>query len=618
MLQRFLPLLLLFTIPATNLQGQVDTFSSKDDKLQVQYYTLNMLKGSMDSTRSVDTSLHLFHQFNPVYHFNKVRENLGNIHSPSFPLVFDPFTQVGFDKGFDPFGLYRLTDHNIKFYDTYTPYTKLDYSQGATKLQYLRGVHSRNITPHWNASLQFKRGVSDGFYFNQQSERTNIGINTRVKTENNRYEAHLSIIWNKFKANMNGGVFKDSVFRSYESGDKERIKVNLNEGTYQQWQERGINLTQFLFTGPEKIDTLIDPKPNDTFVNHHIKSDFYFKHSASFNRQQYGYVDKNPSEHTSYYPAIYNDSAATKDTMGLTHISTGLEFGNTKPLTLGNDSLPFLKTDFNTKIGYHIHDVYQGDKDSLIKNLDFKGQINTKLWQDFKIGLSGSVIPSGDNQGEWRFNGNVSFPLESLERITFGYRHQERQATLIQSTLSANHLKWDKDHNRISIRQPYIKLKEEDLNLTSRISYSSINGWVYWNKNINPTQYNQTINFFDINFKKYSSVGPFNFESNVTFQPEIKDLDILNFPDFVSRNTIYYQNEFIQDVLMAQIGFDYRINRAYYADDYFPAFNIFYNQSRGQVGNYPVIDVFINFRIKRFRGFFKLEHANQGIMGDNY
>jgi hypothetical protein len=49
-----------------------------------------------------------------------------------------------------------------------------------------------------------------------------------------------------------------------------------------------------------------------------------------------------------------------------------------------------------------------------------------------------------------------------------------------------------------------------------------------------------------------------------------------------------------------------------------PATGQFYNQSTVKIGNYPVVNLYANFHLKRTRFFWEYYHINQKFMNDAY
>ncbi len=69
---------------------------------------------------------------------------------------------------------------------------------------------------------------------------------------------------------------------------------------------------------------------------------------------------------------------------------------------------------------------------------------------------------------------------------------------------------------------------------------------------------------------------------------------------------------------MFQIGVDVFYKSAYYANAYLPVTQQFYIQNAIQTQGYFVGDIFMNIQLKKIRSFFKVSHANQGLLAAGY
>ena len=79
----------------------------------------------------------------------------------------------------------------------------------------------------------------------------------------------------------------------------------------------------------------------------------------------------------------------------------------------------------------------------------------------------------------------------------------------------------------------------------------------------------------------------------------------------------------IARVLSVHFGGDMRFFTSYYAPEYVPQLSQFAVQQneavKTKVGNYPLINVYANFKLKKARFFIMYSHANKGLVGgDNY
>lgn len=109
-------------------------------------------------------------------------------------------------------------------------------------------------------------------------------------------------------------------------------------------------------------------------------------------------------------------------------------------------------------------------------------------------------------------------------------------------------------------------------------------------------------------------IGPFHWDNDVTWQHSSK-ADVLPLP-MLSLYTNPYFLFTIAKVLRVEIGADMRYFTSYYAPDYSPIVNNFTvqdtSQERVKIGNYPIINAYANFAIKRVRGYINVSHVNSG------
>lgn len=67
----------------------------------------------------------------------------------------------------------------------------------------------------------------------------------------------------------------------------------------------------------------------------------------------------------------------------------------------------------------------------------------------------------------------------------------------------------------------------------------------------------------------------------------------------------------LSQVLLTQVGVDCRYHTAYYAPAYMPATGQFHNQDAVMVGNYPFMNAYANFHLKRMRFFVMYAHVSR-------
>jgi hypothetical protein len=148
-------------------------------------------------------------------------------------------------------------------------------------------------------------------------------------------------------------------------------------------------------------------------------------------------------------------------------------------------------------------------------------------------------------------------------------------------------------------------------------SFHLMNNFIYFDHTARPRQYTDVFPVLNVSLRKDISLWRFNFRNIILYQASGQQ-DILPLPDLSIYQSTWFEQTLIRDVLNMQIGFDVYYNTEYQGYAYQPATSQFYLQDERTMGNYPYLDIFINFKHKRTRVFFKAEHINSGQMEAAY
>ena len=127
---------------------------------------------------------------------------------------------------------------------------------------------------------------------------------------------------------------------------------------------------------------------------------------------------------------------------------------------------------------------------------------------------------------------------------------------------------------------------------------------------VSPKQYNKSISHLLIQANKEFFINKFGFDNSIIYQEVAQDDAILNVPKLIFRQSSYYSNHFFKKALYLQTGFTLNYFSSYYANDFNPIIGDFFVQNTMKVGDFPVLDVFLNAKIQTFRVFIKYEHIN--------
>jgi hypothetical protein len=158
------------------------------------------------------------------------------------------------------------------------------------------------------------------------------------------------------------------------------------------------------------------------------------------------------------------------------------------------------------------------------------------------------------------------------------------------------------------------------------VDISNIDNYTFFNlesivdgtKVIKPSQYTSTIQYLRLKVQKEFKLGNFALDNTIMYQNVISDEAVLNVPDIITRNTLYYSNELFKKAMTLQTGITLNYFTKYNMNGYDPLLAEFYTQNETELGGFPRLDFFINAKIRQTRIFLKAEHFNSSFTGYNY
>ena len=92
-------------------------------------------------------------------------------------------------------------------------------------------------------------------------------------------------------------------------------------------------------------------------------------------------------------------------------------------------------------------------------------------------------------------------------------------------------------------------------------------------------------------------------------------------PDLSLYSNLYLKFKLAKKVLSVELGADVRYFTKYYAPDYAPAIGQFYLQNpndRIEIGNYPIVNAYVNLHLKHTRIYAMMYHVSEGMGKSNY
>ena len=497
-----------------------------------------------------------------------------------------------------------LSSNDIKYFQVPTPLTEMVFKTVMKQGQHTDVFFTTNTSENFNFSIAFKGLRSLGNYQNILSGSKFFRLTTKYNSSNERYNFKMHFVSQGFENKENGGLNDESIL-NFESEDplfneRSKLSVKFEDATNYFSSKRYFLDHQFLLT-----------KKKDS-----VNNKFSLGHKFEYETLSSSYVQNVAS---SFYgditPGLNNvdDKAEIKTTLNefYTDLSSNF-FGKIKVIYTNYNYSYKSNSLSNEQVGFNQNE----------NAISFK--LNKNL---FNHSLKATVTKNlfGDRLGNL-INLNISSNAENNLKYNLGLniisKHPGFYYELYKSGYSD--INWENDIKQTQIKNIFLDLQSNligNLNLDFRL----IDNYTYFSliseeKTLIPAvnQNSSTIDYLKIKWNKEFKFGKFALDNSLVYQNVAQDGNFLNVPEFLSRNTIYYSNTVLKGALFFQTGLSVKYFSKYYSNEYNPLISSFHVQNDKKIGGFPMIDIFVNAKIRQTRLFLKAEHFNSTFSGNNF
>ncbi|MDR1644343.1 MAG: putative porin [Tannerellaceae bacterium] len=240
----------------------------------------------------------------------------------------------------------------------------------------------------------------------------------------------------------------------------------------------------------------------------------------------------------------------------------------------------------------------------------------------FTYNARGELCMLGDDLGEFRVNGDLqtTFPLFGKEASikANGYIRNVRPA-FYQRHHHSRYFWWDPETQRLENTQQFYAGGEVHLGSTRTTlsaGVENIRNFVYFNLKGLPDQYENNLQVVSARLKQDIRYRAFGWENEVAYQLS-SEKNVLPLPQISAYSNIYVHFK-LAKVLTLQMGADLHYHTRYYAPYYEPATQQFQLQNETEIGNYPLINGYLNFHLKQARFFAMFYNLGSAFLSPNY
>jgi hypothetical protein len=563
---------------------------------------------------SLDSLLWMDHL---IYPQQKKYETFTFLGSMGSPLQMDHFFSRDADYNFlftRHLNSYSSSAINAKHYNVRTPYTRLYYSTAGQRSQVeqvFKVLHTQNVNKFFNFGFAYDFHGTKGVYENQETRNNEISLFSSYNKGN--FSVQGSLVNKVYRHEENGGI-KDHYFIQDTILETRFVPIWLNSAQSVS-RERTISLVG-----------------NYTLVNiKHYRKDSLGKQVDSYipllsaklilnhERLSRAFLDNSPS--AEFFEKFYINKSKTND-------SVFLQLFDAKALI---EIAQFAKIPgmpgIRGWLGYtnRVFDFFQPQDFILSRSATQQetahlGIVAFSESSFFSYQGGMRVYFTGYRSDDKEIDGEVKlspWKNDKMPLLKGKLQISEKTPDIFLNRYFSNHFMW---HNNFDKEKRFfIGGALESKGLQAEIGYNlmHIKDYHFFNELAMPDQAPDvtiTSAYVQKNFKIGRGL---NFFNRVVWQVNSNN-DVLSLPQFIVFSSIFYEARLVKNVLTGQFGFNVFYRTGFYADSYQPATGQFYNQRKEMVGDYPVADVFANFKWKRAILYFKIDHINQGYPDSRY
>jgi hypothetical protein len=562
-------------------------------------------------TSYIDTTLTLKKE----YTFNYLRTD--NFELLAFHNQGQTFNNLGYsfnninqfpDIGFTGKQFSYLDIDEIKYFEVPTTTTEISYRTGLQQGQVLDALFTLNFSKRLNVSLSYKGLRSLGAYRRSLASNGNFRGTFHYRTKENQYQIRGHLASQDFYNEESGGLTANAL-ASFISEDPDfdnraRLDVNLTDAENQFDSNR---------TYLEQSFKLLSNK--DTITKNDF-SNLKIGHVLIDETKSYNFT-QGTSTTAIFGTENATDARKNSAESKITSNEINLEF-NSK-YVLGK-----FKAKANyTNYSYGYDTILNSN--SSIKTLKLEGSAisfgadwNAKI-KNFQLNADASITPGAGRLAGNYLKGEAFYEKDSLFTVKGSLLINSKSAnfnTLLHQS-SYDDYNWQNDKfSNVNTRDLGFTFNSKWINAS--LNFTNIDNYTYFNENNTPQQHTNQITYLKVKVNREFKFRKLALDNTVMYQNVSSGSSVFRVPELVTRNTIYYTDEWFKGKpMLVNFGVTFKYFTKYKANAYNPLLAEFTLQNTEEIG-FPTFDVFFNARVRRTRLFIKVDNVTSGYTEKNY
>ena len=518
------------------------------------------------------------------------------------------------------FGFFETED--VNYYNVATPMTELFFKTTLEQGQLLDAKLALNTSERFNISLAYIGFRSRGKYQFDEAESGRFRTTFNYVTRNNRYMLRGHYAAQVLDGEENGGLLNREL--QFESGDEDFLDRSRLDVVFQNARNSVVSKRYFL----DHQFNLVRPKKDSIktrstllAIGHQFnyETKFYQFNQTTTSTRFGDEVLESPIDDKASLRTMFNQVSANFSNKTLGRLSGNLNFYNydysfRSLLILPEETIP------NQLQGSEI--ALGGDYWNKIGPLEVQGKVRYNLSGD----LSGTL-----------FDARASYSINDNNKV-FGSIYGSSRLPNFNFLLYQSDYRTFNWFNLDTFEKQRVQSIEGgfDSNILGKLSvnYSVVDNYTFFGLDeaavieaeatlgegetiddellsfVVPNQAMGSVNHLKVKYEKELRWRKWALNNTIMYQNITQETNVLNVPDLVTRNTLYFSSDIFKKAMYLQTGVTFKYFTSYNMNGYHPLLSEFYVQNREEQGGFPLIDVFINARVRQTRIYLKAEHLN--------
>lgn len=576
--------------------------------------------------------------------------NLGN------PAQTQIFTERKEARDFiyaDAYDFYITTPENALYYDTRLPFTEILYTQGGSaqnKEDQFKGILSTNFGSKINVGAEMDYIYTRGHYNSNGNKLVSYRVFGSYKSD--QYELHAYMRNFNFVNYENGGLLDDDYLlnpEKYSVGRQSYATRDFPVRMYDTWNR--VRGKQYYLTHRYNLGFYRTLPTKEIIVNEdgeeeEISKEVFVPVSSIIHTFDYEdnrrHFTSNMDTIDNVYDHIYGLDPKLSDRMAMWNLK------NTLALSLREGFQDWVKFGLTAFVrfekrkyrlpaqipglSYDGTNQWIGEPDynfdySLNQTYDeFSTYIGAELYKKqgalLTFNAKGELAVIGDDLGELRLEGDVQTKFKLLRKDASvkatGFFRNVTPA-FFQRHHHSRYFWWDLNLKNIQHLNLGAEINLASTNTRLSVHIESIQNYVYFGPDGLPAQYESNLQVITARIQQNFYYRALGWENDVAWQLS-SNKDVLPLPDLSAHSNLYLHFKLFK-VLTMQLGTEIYYHTRYYAPYYEPATQQFQIQNaddRIKVGNYPLMNAYLNMHLKQTRFFIMAYNVSSQFAEPNY